>query len=865
MNKNTKIGVEVDFKSLLDLEKELKKASASMKEASNAMDFKKSKADVDDLKGKMKNMTGEISNSTAGFGKLKGATSVLSPAIGGAIEMVEKFSKALLTSPIGWIVLGVTALVAILAALGKAFTGTASGGEKFKEIIGGIKNVVEVVMNTLGQFVLGIVDFLKGDFKKGLGEMGDAWKGIGGAIGEAYTAGQDYAKGLKEMNIAHLTFIQREADLKKVIAEQMLIFSDQANSHKVRAEALKKVMTAQAEIDKHYVEEAKKSAQLEESKFLSTVKINGMNVVQKKVLLDKLLSMDKEQLNKEIALNPQAKAMWEALYGIDGATYQHLIEGKTKITDAITAQSNNQKANLKKESGQNKADLAQAAADAKKAREDKYKSIHDGIEEEINQAKTIQDIHNQSYDDDKTKLKKSLDDKTITQQEYNDQLNGLIDKHWIQQLMDNDNNYQLELKDLDAQLKNKIISQELYDAKVKSLKLKNQKDINSIVIGAEKETPEAVKPTSDKSLIEQSKRAKDSLDIDKETYAKKIDIARQYYDKNPTKEGLLHIQNLIKESNAQQLADVTKYYDLEEAKLSDDLDKKIITEQEYWEKLDTLNKQREKDLKNIYLQADTSKDEQKLKDKHKKTLKDIEGGLVDLAGKITGSIFQNASDQIQKTLDKTLDSIDKMTEKSQSNLDKLNQRKFISDAEYQRRKDKLDAEKTKKETEAKKEAAKKQKENAVEQAIIGAFLSAVMSLAMGGPTGIAMAAITLGLGLADAAIIAAKPLSYKSGTSKVPSFASGGFTSPNGDQNGIPAMLHPNEAVLNATAMSQIGMKGFVEQGNAGQAVQTNTRLHPDDLKSLAGMINDKKVYVVQSDIQKQNNKVAVLQNRSSF
>ena len=233
-----------------------------------------------------------------------------------------------------------------------------------------------------------------------------------------------------------------------------------------------------------------------------------------------------------------------------------------------------------------------------------------------------------------------------------------------------------------------------------------------------------------------------------------------------------------------------------------------------------------------------------------------------------------------------------MATKETSNLDRLLKNRYISEVEYARRKDKIDKEKEQKETAAKKDKAKKDKKLAEEQALINAFMAASMALASGSPPeSIIMAAIALALGLVDFGIIAAKPLEYKTGTSKVPSmfasggftksqprlfkeggftpnipipnFAVGGFTSPNGDQNGIPAILHPNEAVLNSTAMSAPGMPQVVTNANQGQAIQTQTQLHPDSINAIVNGINDKKTIVSMYDINKVQSKTAVLQGRS--
>ena len=253
--------------------------------------------------------------------------------------------------------------------------------------------------------------------------------------------------------------------------------------------------------------------------------------------------------------------------------------------------------------------------------------------------------------------------------------------------------------------------------------------------------------------------------------------------------------------------------------------------------------------------------------------KDITKLATSVANTISGQIFSNASKAIQKQLTNTLDAIDKSTEKEQTSLDKLLKNKYISDAEYAERKAALDKNTLQQQNDAKKEAAKKDKKNAEEQALIAALLGAVMALASGSKVdpayGVIMAAIVLALGLADVALIASAPLVYKQGTSKVPGniprYASGGFTSPNGDQNGILSLLHPNEGVFNATAMSSPGMPQLVDSANKGQPIQTTTVLHPDSISKIVNGINDKKTTVSMYDINKVQNKVSVLQGRSTL
>jgi len=302
-------------------------------------------------------------------------------------------------------------------------------------------------------------------------------------------------------------------------------------------------------------------------------------------------------------------------------------------------------------------------------------------------------------------------------------------------------------------------------------------------------------------------------------------------------------------------------------KINDETNKEIKANYEAYIKWE--NDQNDELLKSEEEREKVRKEKAKeLEEMNKEIAQNIKMALGEIANKAINALFDQAMENIQKELDKTLEAIDKASTKEGNNLDKLLKNKYISEAEYERRKEKLDKDKETREKAAKKEAAEKAKKAAFEQAVINALLAATMALATTMPTvplGLVMAGVTLALGMADAAIIASKPLSYKSGTSKVPSFASGGFTSPYGDQNGIPAILHPNEGVLNSTAMSAPGMVNTVNALNTGQQIQTTTTLHPDSINSIIAGINNKQVFVSEYDITKTQNKVNVLQQRSTL
>ena len=387
------------------------------------------------------------------------------------------------------------------------------------------------------------------------------------------------------------------------------------------------------------------------------------------------------------------------------------------------------------------------------------------------------------------------------------------------------------------------------------------KELNNKKLQAQIDFGKAKNDINDTQIANSEKKLKEQIKKEQDAYAALKTTYEGYLDSvNKGKVGNLNLKETIQqvEQIKQKFIQAQNAHKAYQQSL---LDSGKITKEEF-----------DKDIAEIDKETQAFADKSKESvDNVKQNVKDVEQNIKqaagELAGKVINGIFDNLTAQLQKNLEKTLEQIDKVTNKEQGNLDKLLKKKYISEAEYNKRKEKLDKEKEEKDTAAKRENAKKQKKYAEEQALINALLGATMALATTTPTfplGLIMAGIVLALGMADVALIAAAPLQYKQG-GIVPSFAAGGFTSPYGDQNGIPSILHPGEGILNSTAMSAPGMPQMVDSANKGQPVQQQTSIHPDSVKAIINGINDKQVVVSQYDIQKQNDKVKVLQGRSTL
>ena len=100
---------------------------------------------------------------------------------------------------------------------------------------------------------------------------------------------------------------------------------------------------------------------------------------------------------------------------------------------------------------------------------------------------------------------------------------------------------------------------------------------------------------------------------------------------------------------------------------------------------------------------------------------------------------------------------------------------------------------------------------------------------------------------ANVAIVLANIAKAKQVISSAPAFAQGGYVPGSGNQDTTHAMLTPGEFVLK---------KSVVEQINSGNVI---------NYEKLASMINDKKVYLVEADVTKSQNKVRTIETRSKI
>lgn len=202
-NQDVSIGAKLSVntgnsaKSINDIQKEIKAASAEVKAAKIGTDayaqaLARLKQSEEDLKKSTMEQTGS-------FALLKSNLANTVPALKG-VEMagggVGAMLKLLAANPL---VLILVAIVTVLKGLYEAFKSTFEGGQKVEQVFAGIGAAVQVVWDRIVAFAGAVIKFFSGDFKGALKQAKEAVSGIGDEISRVYNETAKITKRLQEL------------------------------------------------------------------------------------------------------------------------------------------------------------------------------------------------------------------------------------------------------------------------------------------------------------------------------------------------------------------------------------------------------------------------------------------------------------------------------------------------------------------------------------------------------------------------------------------------------------------------------------------------------------------------------------------
>ena len=281
--------------------------------------------------------------------------------IGQAGQAISRYSKILLANPI---VLIITAIVAALAALVKAFKSTDSGGTAFAARFEQIKAILDIVRQRLVAVTDAIGHVFKGEWKEAGQAMKEAFTGIGDAMRDATNAAYDYTYAIDALEDAEANFISQSAENRNKMAKLEYTAQDATKSTAVRRKALIDAMAIgmeEVEAQKAFAEQRLNA----EAAYLA-----GKNGLRQEDVIAFIKMTDEEQANASEALKLARDNNEEK--------FKELEQYYANVLDLDTKFFTEQKRNISRLSGFENAEAKiRAAADLQIAKDANTKSMED--------------------------------------------------------------------------------------------------------------------------------------------------------------------------------------------------------------------------------------------------------------------------------------------------------------------------------------------------------------------------------------------------------------------------------------------------------------------------------------------------------
>jgi chemotaxis protein histidine kinase CheA len=205
---------------------------------------------VDNLNQKVKESGDTAEKSQSKFGELGNKLAGIKGPVGQAVQGVQGLGtafKALMANPI---IAVITALVAALTGLYKAFTSTKAGAELVEQVMDGLSAALDVLRDRVLQLGGGLAKLFSGDIKGGLADLKSAFTGIGDEIEREAKEAANLRKELQLVADAERELNKNRALQNRLIADAKLRINDENLSYQDRLKALEEVRKAEIKLSK---------------------------------------------------------------------------------------------------------------------------------------------------------------------------------------------------------------------------------------------------------------------------------------------------------------------------------------------------------------------------------------------------------------------------------------------------------------------------------------------------------------------------------------------------------------------------------------------------------------------------------------
>jgi len=288
---------KVSWKDLEKAQKALRSQFKSMIQETEeyikkAEELRRVTAALDSVRASTHATTGFMGRLTQSIGGMSGP---VGNAINGMIDM-GKTMWALVANPIG---LTITAIVGGLTLLYKAFTSTDSGAVAMEGALKAVGNVMDILLDRAMNVYKMIGAFVRLDFKGMKENAQAAFGGLGAAVKDAATAGNNYVAIMDDINDREVAAANRMNKLRNEI--ELLKNKAIVATGKERLAMLKQAMDKEIELNGIETGFLAERNAAETTNLASKIQNDKLSMVQKEELLKKWLAIDDTQLASAMA------------------------------------------------------------------------------------------------------------------------------------------------------------------------------------------------------------------------------------------------------------------------------------------------------------------------------------------------------------------------------------------------------------------------------------------------------------------------------------------------------------------------------------------------------------------------------------
>lgn len=260
---------------------------------------------VSDLKKDVKGMGDNVVDQNK---KASQSFSTMPEPIGRAKKAVLALNaglKALLANPI---VLLITAIVAALTLMVKAFTSTKEGGEKVQQLLAGFNATLDVLRDRVLKVTQAFKLLFSGEFKKAADAFKESVSGIVDEIKEEARAAVDLKDRLQAVADAERNLTVERAKQNKEIAKARLIAMDESKSLEERMNAVRRAAALEEELAQKEIKLAReKAAAIEAQNAMSDSSAADLDAAA--AARARVFQLETDSLNKRKRLETELEAL----------------------------------------------------------------------------------------------------------------------------------------------------------------------------------------------------------------------------------------------------------------------------------------------------------------------------------------------------------------------------------------------------------------------------------------------------------------------------------------------------------------------------------------------------------------------------